>query len=82
MRIYNDEKEMFLQSVICNQCGGTITVVNGMIKEGCLEGTQRFGYFSKKDGQEHHFDLCEQCYDEMVEHFQIPIQIREINELL
>ena len=36
-----------------------------------------WGYFSKKDGETHSFDLCEECYDKWIGGFQIPVGIQE-----
>lgn len=79
MREYNNEK---LQKVICNQCGKELTVENGILKEGCFKGKQRFDYFSDKDGVIHEFDLCEDCYDEWIKSFQIPVCQKEETEFL
>ena len=46
-----------------------------MIEEDVLSVEKRWGYFSNKDNEVHHFDLCEECYDEIVATFQIPIEI-------
>lgn len=79
MRKYENEK---LQEVICNRCGREMTVENGILKEGCFVGKQLFDYFSNKDGQIHEFDLCEACYDEWIQSFQVPVALREETELL
>ena len=39
-------------------------------------------YFSEKDGEVHHFDLCESCYDEFVSQFRVPVDVEEKTELL
>ena len=57
-------------------------VENGILKEGCFEADAVFGYFSKKDGQIHSFDLCEECYDKLIAGFRIPEQRRDATELL
>ena len=82
MRKYLDENNQELFAVICNQCGKELLVENGILKEGCAEMTIPFGYFSKKDGEVHSFDLCEDCYDQMMAGFKIPVQKREAKELL
>ena len=50
------------------------------------EGGARFeiawDYFSEKDGERHSFDLCEECYDELVNQFRIPVEVEEQTELL
>ena len=82
MRIYMDDTEKELVSVICNKCQKKLSVKNGILTEGVFEGNQKFGYFSKKDGIRHSFDLCEECYDKMIEEFAIPVKEEEVQELL
>ena len=61
-----------LETVICNMCGKKIVVKDGIVRD----------YFSEKDGEVHHFDLCESCYDELVGGFRIPVDVEEQTELL
>jgi ribosomal-protein-alanine N-acetyltransferase len=75
-------KNKILQAVICNCCGKTLQVENGILKEGCFQGKQRFDYFSDKDGEIQEFDLCEACYDEMTAGFRIPVSQKEETEFL
>ena len=82
MRKYLDENKNELVAVVCNGCGKHLLVENGILKEGCFEADAVFGYFSKKDGQIHSFDLCEECYDKLIAGFRIPEQRREATELL
>ena len=82
MRIYSDKDQKELTAVICNQCKKELKVENGIIKEGCFNGDIRFGYFSKKDGCRHSFDLCEECYDKLVEGFAVPVAEEEVTELI
>lgn len=49
---------------------------------GCFEVKHAFGYFSSKDGQVYHFDLCEQCFDKMLAEFRVPAEVKEARELL
>ena len=50
-----------LQQVICNGCGKELKIENEIVREGCFAADVRFGYFSRKDGLRHKFDLCEDC---------------------
>jgi ribosomal-protein-alanine N-acetyltransferase len=79
MRKYQNK---ILQKVVCNNCKKELHVVNGILQEGCFQGKQRFDYFSDKDGEIHEFDLCEQCYDSMIQKFQIPVSQKEETEFL
>ncbi len=58
--------------VICNRCGKEITPdVCG--DEGRLLSVEKvWGYGSAKDGVKQTFELCEECYDEIVARFKIP----------
>lgn len=80
MRKLSGEKK--LETVICNGCGRHLKVENGVLKEGCFEGRQRFGYFSTMDGESHSFDLCEDCYQKLIAQFQVPVEKTEDTELL
>ena len=71
-----------LVEVFCNQCKKKLRVENGYLKEECFKGEFTFGYFSKKDGTKHSFDLCEDCYDKMIGEFAIPVQEEQSTELL
>ena len=62
-----------LEKIICNKCGKEILVCGGVPQEDVLEVEKRWGYFSRKDNQIDQFDLCEDCYDELVKSFQIKV---------
>lgn len=63
-----------LDKVFCNKCGKEIKLDGGIMKEDILTVDKHWGYFSGKDNEVHHFDLCEQCYDELITSFAIPIE--------
>lgn len=64
-----------IEKIVCNRCGREIPVSNGHEMQGVFHVEYQWGYFSEKDGQKHVFDLCETCYDAMLETFQIPVEI-------
>lgn len=80
MRILKQDKNT-LQSVVCNRCGKQLKVENGILKEGCLQVCQTFGYFSSLDGTKVSFDLCETCYQELKQGFAVAPQEEEQSEL-
>lgn len=82
MRKYVSVEENKLNEVICNKCGRKLTVENGCLKEGCFNADFVFGYFSKKDGTRHRFDLCESCYDKWLQELMIPVEETAETELL
>ena len=63
-----------MSMIIFNKCGKEIPVIGGVPSEDTLEVEKRWGYFSKKDNQLDRFDLCEDCYDELVESFRIKLR--------
>lgn len=82
MRRYSEETKKELISMVCNKCGKEMKVENGVALEGSLNISYGWGYFSKKDGETHSFDFCENCYDELIKTFLIPIDIEERNEIV
>ncbi len=76
MRQYQIEKKPVeeLKKIICNKCGREIPVLQGVPQEEVLSVEKRWGYFSRKDNQIHRFEICEDCYDELVESFCIKIE--------
>ena len=75
MRQYKTEETRVMEKIICNKCGKEILVKNGIPEADALTVQKRWGYFSGKDNEVHHFDLCEACYDEWIAGFQIPVEI-------
>ena len=75
MRQYHTElrETKELEKIICNKCGKEIVVTRGIPQEDVLDIEKRWGYFSEKDGQTDHFDICEDCYEEWIESFLIPV---------
>lgn len=69
-------------NVICNRCGMTIRPQGGLSYSEYVEVSKSWGYFSRKDGEDHRFDLCEACYDAWISEFQIPVSVEERTELV
>lgn len=80
MRKYNGNGE--LETVICNACGKKLAVKAGIVREGVLTIHHAWDYFSEKDGEIHHLDLCEECYDELVSTLFVPVDVEETREFL
>lgn len=66
----------------CNVCGKQLIYENGIIKEGAIDETVDWGYFSSKDLEIHKFIICEECYGDLVKNFKIPVTITNKNEVL
>lgn len=82
MRVYADQKETELVQAVCNCCGKNLLVENGFLKEECIHVEHAFGFFGTKDGMNHRFDLCEECYRKIMEGFSVPAEEWERTELL
>ena len=72
MKKYNKNGQV--EAVICNCCGKRLVVDKGIVREGVIGIDHAWDYFSEKDGQVHHFDLCENCYDEIISGFRISVE--------
>ena len=68
--------------LFCNVCSKELKIERGILKEGVFAATQEWEYFSEKDLEIHQFDMCEQCYDKMIESFAIPVTIKKKREYL
>ena len=66
----------------CNRCGRKIKEEDGVAKEGMFSSACAFGYHSHHDGEIHSFCLCEDCYEDLISQFHIPVTITEIMEWL
>ena len=71
-----------LEAVVCNCCGKKLIVVDGIVREGVLSINHAWDFFSEKDGEIHHFDLCEPCYDAVISEFKLPVDVEEQKEFL
>lgn len=69
-------------TLYCNSCGKLLKAENGILKEDAFEATKEWGYFSERDMEVHHFNLCEDCYNKVISQFKIPIEIRKKTEVL
>lgn len=82
MRKYTTAKEKKIIDIRCNKCGKNIKVENSIVKEGVFSVDYKWGYFSGMDSEIHSFDLCEECYKEVLKSFIIEPEIVEGNEFL
>ncbi len=71
-----------MQEIFCNMCGKKQKTESDILMEDTLSVTKQWGYFSKKDGEIHHFCLCEDCYDKWIENFVIPVEKKHTVEYL
>ncbi len=77
-----NEKKSGEVHLCCNSCGKDLKVENGILREDAFEATKEWGYFSGRDMEVHHFNLCEECYDKMISGFKIPVEVKKKLEAL
>lgn len=69
--------------IFCNCCGKAICAEEKSGMASYLAIKKEWGYFSDgKDGTIHSLELCEPCYDRMVQGFAIAPQIDRVKELV
>lgn len=68
--------------LVCNVCGKTLVVKNGIQQEDALKVKKEWGYFSEKDLEVHHFLICEECYDKLINSFVVPVCKTKKKEVL
>ena len=68
--------------MICNKCGKKLECKDGILHEDGLFVTKEWGYFSDKDLLVHRFNLCERCYDELMESFVVPAEVSDKRSVL
>ncbi len=71
-----------LAAVICNCCGKKMVVEEGIVREGIMMVDHMWDFFSEKDGEIHHWDLCESCYDLMTGQFVLAPDVEEQVEFI
>lgn len=81
MRFYQDKEKEILKKVLCNCCGRELEISGHHVTEGVLHVCKDWGFFSTKDLTRHEFDVCEECYDKMIQGFQIPVTESEVLEV-
>lgn len=67
---------------VCNKCGKTLKKVNDIFREDFLEVHKEWGFFSTKDGKTYQFTMCEECCENLVRSFQVPVSVNDTTELV
>ncbi|WP_304509207.1 hypothetical protein [Anaerotignum sp.] len=73
MREYekNVQESQVVTKVICNCCGKEIPLVREGLWEEYFHAEKSWGYLSNQDGRQDSFDLCQECYEKMIESFEM-----------
>jgi ribosomal protein L40E len=67
--------------VICNKCGREINKYPVGYLDTFFSAQKTWGYGTGYDSETHSFDICAECYAELVSQFKIPITIIDGTEL-
>lgn len=59
--------------LVCNKCKKNIKKNLHNYYDDFLKIEKRWGYHSSFDNEVHYFNLCENCYNELINSFLIPI---------
>lgn len=75
MKTYKEIQRIDTQvtSITCNMCG-KVTPEPSIYES--FSVYHYWGYGSRKDGEAHVWDLCEDCYDNLISKFKIKVDIR------
>lgn len=69
--------------IYCNRCGKLICKETDKDKTSFLMIQKEWGYFSDgKDGMIHRMDICESCYEALIQTFAIPPEQTGKTELI
>ena len=69
--------------IYCDCCGRKICAAGEEDKSSFLSIRKLWGYFSdQKDGSVHSMEICEPCYDRLIQSFAIAPEIEPVTELL
>lgn len=63
-----DKPTTVTKDVICDRCGKSCVIEMGKVK--IIEAGELsafWGFGSKQDGENRHYDLCEECFDKVAE---------------
>ena len=74
MRIFLEENEELLNEVKCNLCGQQLNKNDFGYIDDHLSINKTWGYGQPCDGETHAFDLCYECYTDLVSRFKIPMR--------
>lgn len=68
MKKYQIQKTPVLADVLCDVCGNSCKTPQDDYEVATLSA--QWGYHSRKDGESYHRDLCETCFDDVVQYLQ------------
>ncbi len=63
--------------ILCNKCGKKINFKHKFKRQDYLDVKKNWGYHSDYDGQVHSFQICRECYKELINSFEIKPKIKK-----
>ena len=69
----------YVSEISCNMCGKKINIIEEKVEDWQLDYFHNFaihyGYGSSKDGESYLFDICEDCLDNIIKQFVVPVSV-------
>ena len=67
MRTYKTEPKKVVDEILCDCCGKSCTITEPVIEHEYASIEAIWGYFSNQDGNQYNLDICEDCFNEVLE---------------
>lgn len=67
MRTYKTEPKKVIDEILCDCCGQSCTITEPVVEHEYAELIATWGYFSNQDGSQFDIDLCENCFNDVLE---------------
>lgn len=67
MKTYKKKTVKVIDNIYCDSCGETCTMDEPVIEHEYAELSATWGYFSNQDGSQYDIQLCEKCFNEVID---------------
>ena len=67
MKTYKKKSVKSLDKIYCDSCGKDCTITEPVHEHEYAELNATWGYFSQQDGQQFDIQLCETCFNEVLD---------------
>lgn len=71
MKTYKKELKKIVDKIFCDCCGQSCTTTSPIIEHEYATIEATWGYFSNQDGIQYNIEICENCFNEIVESIKI-----------
>lgn len=67
MKTYKKKTVKAVDKILCDSCGQDCTITEPVNEHEYAELTATWGYFSNQDGLQYDIQICETCFNEVVD---------------